>query len=169
MIAREKIAIIGMGPGRADAPYGDWVCWALFHDVFARVRADILFEMHEMPHLEKRGVVETAEELDAPIYWQHPSSGKFWEYPLKRVIEDIGRDWFGSSIAYMIALAIHKRAETIGVWGVHMLNDDEYLHQRPNLSWLLGIAEGRGIKVHISEDSALMRYSGPYPVRYGYL
>lgn len=167
-----KIAIVGLGPGGEDAPFFDWSwqTWALLIDTFARSRADVLFEMHQMHKIEQYGGIEIAGSLgpDARVFWQHPTHGRFVQYPLEDVIADLGRDWFGSTIAYMVALAIHRRPETIGLWGIHMDDGKEFLYQRANLSWLLGFAEGRGIKVELPDDCRLLRYDGKDPVRYGH-
>lgn len=167
-----KVAIVGLGPGGQDAPFGEWSCWALLWDRFSRIRANAVFEMHNLAEIED---MDAADDLEpgTPIYWQHrhkvTSGGCFVPYPLDDVIEDIGRDWFESSVSYMVALAIHQGAEEIGLWGVHGDDKGQYLHQRPNLSWLLGLAEGRGIRVTLPDQCRLLTYTGnQYPVRYGY-
>lgn len=166
-----KVAIIGLGPGAGWAPLGDpdWQCWSMLWDVRTRYQADALFEMHDMAEIERDGHLELADDVTCPIYWQAPPRGNWRQYPLADVIADLGRDWFESSVSYMIALAIHRKAEEIGLWGVHGDDAGQYLHQRPNISWLLGLAEGRGMKVTLPEGCRLLTYTGTsYPARYGY-
>lgn len=163
-----KVAILGLAESRHEAPWGDpdWEFWCLAHDQENRPRADLLFEMHE-----KGKGHRSLSDTQAPCYWQYPDDARHLHYPLGEVIETLGRDWFDSSIAYMIAMAIHKKVETIGLWGVHMATETEYKHQRDNLCWVLGIAEGRGIKLEIPESCGLLKHIPRcgYPYRYGYL
>lgn len=83
-------------------------------------------------------------------------------YPLARVRALRGRNYFCSSIAYMIAHAILLEPEEIGLWGVDLAEDGEYVTQRPNVEWWLGFAEGRGIKVTVAKESALLKAAYVY-------
>jgi hypothetical protein len=85
-------------------------------------------------------------------------------YPIDTLVSQFGRDYFHSTVDYMLALAIFEGFEEIGVWGVDMAHDSEYEHQRPSGSYWLGQAEGRGIKVTIPGESSLLRKMH----RYGY-
>lgn len=145
-----KVAILGLGPGNEEVPYSQYECWALNNDPVNRSRADVVFEMHEGEPIPEGPSVHCGN------------------YPLNDVIADIGRDWFGSTIAYMVALAIYKKVPALGFWGVHMESEPEYAHQRNNLCWLIGLAEGRGIRIDHPLDWRLLQYDGPYPTRYGY-
>ena len=72
-----------------------------------------------------------------------------------------------------------READEIGLWGVDMKAEDEYAYQRPNIEYWLGIAEGKGIKVHIPEASPILKFQGKgiyfgnsqyeYKDRYGWL
>lgn len=170
-----KIAVVGMSsPSNEEAPFGEMECWALAMDKFSRPRANLLFEMHQREAQEE---FEAFKDVDyGTVVWQYPPETQgeveFIQYPLKEVIASIGVDWFSSTIAYMIALAISKKPEEIHIYGVHMAAEDEYVYQRANLCWLIGLAEGRGIKVIVQEGSYLRRYHPQfpeYPKRYGYL
>lgn len=158
-----------MGPDGEGAPWfdDDWCCFGLLKDQFARPRADVLFEMHD--HARER-CFDLADETQVPVYWQFPSDARRTEYPLSAVIRFLGRDWFDSSIAYMLALAIYRRPPAIGFWGVHMESADEYAHQRDNLCWMIGLAEGRGIEIARPKDWPLLSHKATerYPHRYGY-
>jgi hypothetical protein len=52
---------------------------------------------------------------------------------------------------------------------VDMRADEEYSYQRANCEYLIGLARGKGIKVHIPEVSPLLKFSGfdGYKGRYG--
>jgi hypothetical protein len=69
--------------------------------------------------------------------------------------------YFNNSISWMLALAIAEGFEEIGIYGVDMALDGvtgaEYNHQRPSCEYFLGIAWGRGIRVHLPETSELLK------------
>jgi hypothetical protein len=79
-------------------------------------------------------------------------------YPFDQVAATTGAYW-NSSIAYMLALAIHEGAEEIAIYGVDMKGDDEYGYQKPNMEYLIGLAIGRGIKVTIPDASPLLKFN----------
>ncbi len=94
-------------------------------------------------------------------------------YPIEEVTKLIGKTANGtpyleSSIAYMMAMAILelKSGDKIGIWGVDLHCDSEYAYQRPNLEYLIGLARGRGIKVIVPPQSALLSHQSGVP--YGY-
>lgn len=149
-----KVAIVGAAPSAGDAPYTDpsWEVWALPW----RNRTPGIaryFEMHERaqwcPDEKGMAYLSFLQSIAVPLYMPEAQSDihASIRYPRHTVISVIGRDYFGSSIAYMVALAIASGVDEIGLWGVDMTSVDEYRDQRPNLEWLLGLAEGRRIRV----------------------
>lgn len=73
----------------------------------------------------------------------------------------------------MLALAISMEPEEIQLHGVYMADESEYRHQRANAEYLIGFAEGKGIKVTIPNESELLKYQPhymgfPYTNRYGW-
>jgi hypothetical protein len=64
-------------------------------------------------------------------------------------------DYYTSTISYMLALAIMQGREEIHLYGIDLLQDEEYAYQRPGAEYLVGFARGMGIKVYIPEQSAL--------------
>lgn len=171
-----KVALMGLSQAtRHLAPWNDpdWELWGLAWDADA-FRMHRTFELHDMADLER-----TYPNLPAYLdRIQHCSrlymTDKFLPnaaaYPFDAVGLDVG-DYWCSSIAYMLALAIHERAEEIGIYGVAMAADDEYGYQKPNCEYLIGLARGRGIKVHVPEQSPLCKFVSPpdrqYRGRYG--
>ncbi|HSE44674.1 MAG TPA: hypothetical protein VLA89_05030, partial [Gemmatimonadales bacterium] len=69
--------------------------------------------------------------------------------------------YFTNTISWMIGLAIMEGAEEIGVYGVDMMMDggegSEYGWQRPSCEFFLGWARGAGIKVHLPDESDLLK------------
>lgn len=162
-------------------------------------RASKLFEMHD------RGLLEMPESLRSADYWDRLREAhqpiymqQQWgdipnavRYPLEEVQEtvfkgfprgawDDQKDWYNSSPAYMIALAIHEGATTIGLYGIDVRDDSEYAYESPCLEYLIGLAVGRGIEVVIPPGPThLNKFRGTgiklgtmeptYHKRYGYI
>lgn len=184
-----KVAIIGLSPTTHDlAPWNDpaWYKWGLPWDVGYWQRLDRIFEMHDIRLLEsehskrKAGYLDDIAASGIPLYMQEAYEGlNAIRYPFEEVAETIGAEYWNSSIAYAMALAIHEGATDIAVYGVDMLGDDEYGYQRPNMEYLVGLARGKGIKVTIPNQSPLCKFQGrgvrfyrhtpEYVKRYGWL
>ena len=49
-----------------------------------------------------------------------------------------------------------ERFEEIHLYGIDMTHETEWGYQRPNTEFFLGVAVGKGIKIHIPEESALL-------------
>ena len=181
-----KVAIIGLADStHNDAPWDDpeWEKWGLPWDAGYWARCDRLFEMHDLRLLEgadcrRDGYLDLLQQVDVPLYMQSRYFDNVTQYPFDEVAETTG-NYFNSSIGYMLALAIHERAEQIGVWGVDMNVDDEYFYQRPNCEYLLGLALGMGIDITLPEETPLLKFEGKgiffganmpeYKGRYGWL
>jgi len=78
-------------------------------------------------------------------------------YPLQKMIDYYGVDFFSSSVDYAMALAIYQNPAEIHLYGVNLGTDSEYAYQRPGCHFWIGQAMGRGIDVKIHGDSSLMR------------
>lgn len=162
-----KIAIVGFArPHRDLAPYADesWEIWGVNDAWSFMPRADRWFEVHSQ-YIHEWEVRRAAGHMDflanfaGPVvmveHYDHiPNSVAF---PLEEAIKDLGRVYFTSSIAYMLAMAIMERPDEIGIWGVDMASQTEYQQQRPCCEWMIGLAEGRGIKVTLPEGCKLMQ------------
>lgn len=121
------------------------------------------FEMHDLRLLDSRhskrenGYIERLQECDR-LYMQEDYFPGAVRYPFEEVAKTTGYYW-NSSIAYALALAIHEGAEEICIHGVDMKGDDEYGYQKPNMEYLIGLAIGRGIKVHVPDSSPLLKFN----------
>lgn len=172
----KKVAIVGFAGTKDMAPYEDpsfdiWTVNNLYKFV---PRSDRIFQMHKPEDWAgTHHGVEESEHLqflmttDIPIYMQEkytaiPASVR---YPIEDVVEAFGlprangdKDaYFTNSISFMIALAILEGYEEIHVYGVDMAVGTEYDQQRPSCEYYLGIAKGRGIKVHLPVESDLLK------------
>lgn len=165
-----KVAVIGLSDSHSEAPWGDpeWEKWGLAWDGdWAELQRT--FEMHDLSELEPKHVDQLQHRTN--LYVQD-SRLPGTLYPFEEVAKTTGPYWI-SSIAYMLALAIHEGAEEIGLWGVDMDIGGEYEYQRANCEYLIGFARGRGIKVFIPDSSPLCTFKSPpdvaYEKRYGCL
>jgi hypothetical protein len=109
-------------------------------------------------HKTNKEHMEGLRSMECPVYMQEkfediPSSVA---YPLEQMIREFGQ-YFTNSISYMLALAIHEGFEEIHIYGVDMAWMGEYSGQRPSCEYFIGIAIGRGIRIHIPDQSDLLK------------
>lgn len=178
-----KVAIIGRcWSTRADAPWdSDWEIWGLAWDPLPKV--DRIFETHN----NFRMYLGSQEEGDfhvgglrmakVPVYMleRHEDIPTSVALDMQAITAAVGKatgkttPYLESSLAYMMAQAILELqpGDRIGIWGVDLHCESEYVYQRPNLEYLIGLARGRGIKVYIPPQSALMSHAKA-GVPYGY-
>jgi hypothetical protein len=168
---KKKIAIVGTGSQWQLAPFNDpeWEIWGLIGVATNAPRLDRLYEFHE------RKIVEHIANTDYAdgSYWKvaqslgpnfitngdHPECPQATQYDFQHNIEKYGKYWC-SSVDWMIADAINLEPEAIGLFGINMASDSEYVHQKPSASFYLGIAKGKGIKVIVPSSSEVL--AGPY-------
>ena len=190
-----QVAIVGLAPStHDDAPYEDpdWEVWGLPWDEEKWPYFDRLFDIHPLecirkatPSFYRDGYEERLRELENPLYMQedYVDIPNAIEYPLSEVSNLVG-DYYNSSIAYMLALAIFEEYDKIGIWGVDMDkrgepgHADEYRDERPNCEYLLGFAKAKGIEIYLPDECPLLKFGGRFPLgtvipnyghRYGYL
>lgn len=173
-----KIAIVGSASSSRDlAPFDqpDWDIWALAWRGIARATA--LFDMHDpldWHHHGGPGYVNKLIERALPLYVRQPLEGiDHLVYPFDEVTADLTRDgkepcdFFTSSLAIMLALAIHFKPDSIGLYGCDCSGTEEYAYQRPALLYLIGLARGRGINVIVPNESVLLKANFVYGSNYG--
>lgn len=172
-MAIRRVAIIGLSPSTHDgAPWGDpsWEKWGLPWDNGWWAQCDRLFEIHKMSNLKEEyseDYFEKLQEMDN-LYMQEAYYPNAKKYPLEETIKTTG-DYLTSSIAFMLAMAIHEKVDKIGLWGVDMDLEDVYGHQRPCAEYLIGLAKGLGIEVYVPKESSLLKVPDSVGgVRYGY-
>ena len=190
-----QVAIVGLAPStHDDAPYEDpdWEVWGLPWDEERWPYCDRLFDIHPLecirkatPSFYRDGYEDRLKELEYPLYMQedYVDIPNAIEYPLKEVSDLVG-DYYNSSVAYMLALAIYEEYDKIGLWGVDMIgrgemgHADEYADERPNCEYLLGFAKAKGIEIYLPDECPLLKFGGRFPLgtvipnyghRYGYL
>ena len=168
---RKKVAIIGCGTSRNNAPYDDkeWECWGL--NEVDQKRADRWFEMHEL-YASNEKEVKWLKKCKKPIYMikvyeEIPMSVKF---PLVNIVAKlVGCPmYFTCTFAYQIALAIHEEFETIGLFGVNLPygSPRERLVETPCTEYWIGVANGFGIEIQIPNDEYLLHHEYLYGYDY---
>ena len=167
-----KVALIGTAPSsRMLAPFNDpsWQIWACSPGNQGQLpRVDVWFELHGNLHWPENAnyglpYIEWLKTLKIPVYMQNqnyvPNAVVF---PMGDMVREFGRDFFTSSFAWMMALAISKGAKEIALFGIDMASRDEYILQRPGFYFFKHIAEQRGIKVSAPHESDIMQPPGLY-------
>lgn len=164
------------------------VNWSYNYDWIKRI--DRLFEVHPVwlyASVDKPEWKKPREHWDwltqhvgYPVYTQRKLSQvpESVEYPLEEVIsnifgnrlltltkdgEYIPGDIFGSSMDFMMGLALLEGWDEIEVIGIEMGSTTEYRYQRESFAVWTGIAIGRGVRVIRGQGSSLFRIK-----RYGY-
>jgi hypothetical protein len=70
--------------------------------------------------------------------------------------------YFASSPAWMVGHALAEGVTELQVYGIHLATEWEYQKQKPNMTFLLGVAAGRGVKIVIPKTAPLLRESHQY-------
>lgn len=170
---RKKLAIVGAHPDtRSDAPWLDesfdiWLVNEWANTDWCK-RWDALLQLHKPKYYR------SPNNENDPNHWnwlQREHEGKIIymqaadplvpnsvAYPLEEVNAELlaGLTYKGmavenykSSVAYAIALAVYQGYEQIDLYGVEMEHISEYHSQQPNMSFWVGVAIGRGVKVDL--------------------
>lgn len=171
----DTVHIVGFAPSWSETPWdtpaekwgmnslhhlaGDkkWSAWFQLHDIDKHHPAD------------KTSHVKWLMESGIPVYmWEHhiekyplPNAVP---YPRNEILEHFGTEYFTNSVSWMIAYAIYREYQNIGVFGIDMAQDSEYMNQRPSCEFFLGYAVGKGLNVYIPPSSDLLKA----PYQYGY-
>lgn len=176
----KKVAIVGYTPTREQAPFEnkDWEIWGM-NDLYKLIpRYTRWFEFHgkhrtDFVHKTKPGrspwaeVEKTLSQMTCPVYLQEqvPGIPCSVKYPLDEILAEFGQyfvdpdhaKYFTNTVSYMLALAIYEKFDEIHVYGVDMATASEYGAQKPSCEFWLGVALGRGIKIHIPAESDLLK------------
>lgn len=180
-----KIAILGTAPQFLDAPFHtDWKIWAVpgcygvENDKGPRNKGiHRIYEFHDDATMAitcepREGFIDFALSLGPDFIMRekrdrYPNATVFdW----KRHVDKHGRAPFSCSVSWMMAEAIETLLESgeeekeIGIWGVNMAHDSEYVYQKPGVRDMIGYARGVGIKVFVPETSELMAIHSLYGV-----
>lgn len=203
LMTRKQIAIVGFATSsRGVVPVNDpaWEVWGL-NQLYRHIpRADRWFDIHETWNAalvpgtepgEARSYEGWVRDCGIPFYMVKREADKptTLTYPVDRLIAHHGADYFTSTIAYMLALAVYEidravdarlaasggvpsrqalqalyEEYAIGLFGIDLIVGEEYDWQKACAEYWIGMASARGIRVLIPPTSALCRHL----FRYGY-
>ncbi len=192
-----NIAICGMAQhDKSEVDNFNGEIWGLPWDEGRWPFFDRYFEIHPLdllrkPEAQRRDGYEDRLKSLPILYMQeaYEDIPNAIRYPVEKVVDNLGFDYFNSSISYLMGMALLEGVDKIGIWGVDMADlepvpgdpsyTSEFAYQRPNMEYLIGLARGRGVDVYIPERSPLTKFHGEgiplglmypsYPQRYGYL
>lgn len=170
---KRKISIIGTSPTSLDdAPYNDqsWEIWQLNGCFKTPYRFDRHFEFHS---------VETLKRVYKNDYFNFLANNKekVWTFNGSNyfdaknrinpsvILDEFPGYYFSNTISWLLALAMHEGdIGKISIFGVDMDSESEYVNQRPCVEYYIGLAQGRGIDVSVSNKSSLLHYPYIYGV-----
>lgn len=175
----QHIAIIGLGPsaeqylditkrqgGRQKFCDQTWTINAL-GDVFA---CDLVFHMDDIRIQEIRAAARPDSNIAAMVKWlkttkipvvtsrAHPDYPALIAFPLEEILNELGHDYFNSTAAYTIALAIHVGATKISIFGMDFsyASTHDAEKGRACVEFWLGVAHARGIEICMPASTSLM-------------
>jgi len=70
--------------------------------------------------------------------------------------------WIDSSPAWMLMHAIAMGFSKVAIYGIHLASEQEYIKQKPNMCYLIGLARGMGVDVYVPQESPLLHGSHRY-------
>lgn len=169
---RRKVAIVGAGYGKDEAPYDDpeWEVWALnvcgAWDSEGRLRADRWFELHQAKAQSDDDMLWIAK-CPFPIYvpddLMHASPNAV-RFPIEMLERSYG-DYWACTFAYQMALALFEDFTDVGLYGVELAwgTERERTVEWACVSWWAAYLEAKGVRMHFPAKSCL----GRHPYRYG--
>lgn len=186
-MAERRICIMGTAPTWREVPFDDPTLeiWALNDMHLLHLpRVDRWFDIHPLDKfyfrdprkkiaahdvpagcfLRPAGHVEWLRQQQIPVYVQDaqllgsPSARTF---PKAAIEAKFGPN-FASTPAWMIGLALLEGATELHIYGIHLATEWEYLKQKPNLTFLLGVAMGLGVKVVMPKGCPLLQERHQY-------
>ena len=182
-----RCAIVGTAPTWKAVPWDDptLAIWALndMH-LMSLPRVDRWYDLHPFDQFyyrdPKQGVLR-AEDVQAgmfvrpvghldwlakqsiPVYVQKTDARvpRGIVFPRAEIEVKFGA-WFDSTPAWMVAHALLEGYREIHIYGIHLATEWEYLKQKPNMVYLLGLAVGLGAKIVLAKGSPLLGGSHAY-------
>jgi hypothetical protein len=182
-----RVCIVGTAPTWKEAPWDDpsMEFWCLndFH-LLKPKRADRWYDLHPFDHMyfhsggkkilshqvppgyfiRPQGHLEFLKAQSIPVYVQDASllgTPNARTFPKADVEAAVG-PYFASSPAWMVGHALAEGVTELHIYGIHLATEWEYLKQKPNMAFLLGMAAGRGVKIVIPKTAPLLRESHQY-------
>ena len=109
------------------------------------------------------GCAELPVEKRSHAPYDFPAWKNAQPFPFKAIQAQYGA-YFSSTPAWMLAWMLLQGYNQIHIYGIHLATEWEYIHQRPNLEFLIGMALARGTQFVIPERSTLLRGKHQYAI-----
>lgn len=147
-------------------------------------RWDRQFELHDLELTKAKEYGDYYQWLSRqtrPVFLRDSPPAEFKngvQFPLGQILDHFkdlsGRAYITNTVSHMVALALFEHenglpVSDIGIWGVDMAQHalqgaghvgwftSEYARQRPSVEYWLGVAEGKGVKVHVPSQSDILK------------
>ena len=162
--ATPKIALVARHPEtRMQAPWDDpewqiWIC-APAGSTGHAPRWDAALEIHDYPWETEDFHRQWLRQQTKPVFVNRLRGECPGEllFPRQELVDRFG-SFFTSTVSWLLGLAISlETTREIALYGVEMEAESEYAYQRPSALWLIGIAQGRGIKITLPDSCRLMK------------
>ena len=174
-----KVCIVGFADGHRDhAPWetDDMEFWGInrLHAVLPNKPWTRWFEIHDLERFYSTDEEhkQFLRDADFPVYVRPQDMQIATEWGIDATpfpqadMLNLFEPYFTNTISWLLAFAIALEYEEIHLYGVDMAQDTitqaEYRQQRPSCEWLIGLAQGRGIRVVMPPGSDLMKSSHLY-------
>jgi len=175
LVSDKRIAIVGSADGwqlhrKFRFTHKIWCCFSTIRLIQSRI--DIAFGGDPLELMQKFKTsierhrlltmtisVEEINKRKIPVflprtYHNIPTSMK---YPLREIVAKFGITYFSNTICYMIAYALYKGVKSIDFFGVRMAYGSEYTNEKAGLEFWIGYAMGKGVKIKVHGESALLK------------
>lgn len=143
------INIIGRGEGYEEGYVAEGLKWGINSWVPS---LDVYFEIHPPDHpfheKNKRELANALEYGTKCITHDREQMDK--------VMRAFGTDYFGSSVDWVIAMAILANATEIHLYGINMDDRGDHYEKRSCTDFWCGVAKGLGIVVVVHGNSTVM-------------
>lgn len=163
MLQPKQVAIVGGSSSFENAPFNDISIdiWAFNNKGSHYPRLNALIDIHEIEEQEQyAGYIEWRESTDVLLYTKE-------NFPFEEIFSLTNHvllkgkklQYFTSSIAWAIALAILQERPKIYIYGVELTTTREYKEQRDCFVFWIGFAAGRGIEIEINCAEKIFKHS----------
>ena len=168
-MAKKSVALIGLS-------YNGWCPkvtekWALNQSrLMTKENINLHFYLHakeSMPEFDNMTYMSNVTDTPVVVIKPFKDIGNNYVYPLQKISRKFGTDYFTSTIAFMIALALCKGFDEIHLIGLPLRTPVEYFEQKACIEYWIGRAEGMGVKVHIQDDASILLKQSD-DILYGY-
>lgn len=182
-----RIAIVGTAPTWKDVPWDDpsLEVFALNDMHVMKIpRADRWYDLHPLDHMFFRKKDQPVHEHDVPAgYFVRPENHLEWlkaqtipvyvqdaaqlgspsarTFPREEILKRFGPH-FASTPAWMLAHALMEGATEIHIYGIHLATEWEYIRQKPNLLFYMGLAAALGCKLVLPRGCPLLADTHQY-------